>query len=102
MKYKTDRHPSVVECSAIRKNVSQSGNGGVRIALLDQQARLFFLSSDRIGNLFRARLIASTIASSFSAARKVRWIAAGVPSEPRVTSVTIAGHLLPDGCFNPA
>jgi hypothetical protein len=37
-----------------------------------------------------------------SSARNVRWIATGVPSEPRVTSATIAGHLPPDGCRNPA
>src|SRR5262249_23184835 len=35
-----------------------------------------------------------------SCARKVRWIASGVSSRPRVTSATIAGQLLPDGCFS--
>jgi hypothetical protein len=33
--------------------------------------------------------------------RKVRWIASGVPSAPRVTSATIAGQKPPEGCFRP-
>ena len=37
-----------------------------------------------------------------SRARKVRWIASGVPSAPRVTSATIAGQMPPEGCFRPA
>ena len=37
-----------------------------------------------------------------SRARKVRWIASGASSTPRVTSATIAGQTLPDGCFSPA
>ena len=36
-----------------------------------------------------------------SRARKVRWIASGVPSTPFVTSATIAGQMPPEGCFNP-
>ena len=37
-----------------------------------------------------------------SRARKVRWIASGVPSAPLVTSATIAGQIPPEGCFRPA
>ena len=37
-----------------------------------------------------------------SRARKVRWIASGVSSAPRVTSATIAGQMPPEGCFSPA
>ena len=36
-----------------------------------------------------------------SRARKVRWIASGVPSTPFVTSATIAGQMPPEGCFRP-
>ena len=37
-----------------------------------------------------------------SRARKVRWIANGASSTPRVTSATIAGQMPPEGCFRPA
>src|SRR5262245_7044642 len=35
-------------------------------------------------------------------ARKVRWIASGASSTPRVTSATITGQMPPAGCFKPA